>query len=71
MPEPSQTSETATSSGSVDVGASLSFYLFELFLLIVMFAPFIWHGLRILWKDHLLSIVTVYTDLGRDPDVDV
>ena len=71
VPVPSQTSETATSSGSVDVGATLRFYLLELFFLIVVFSPFIGHGLRILWKDHLLSIVAVYTKLGRDPDVDV
>jgi hypothetical protein len=75
VPEPSQTSETASSSGSVsgaDVAAALSFYLFGLILFLVIFGPFIGHALGFPLMDHWSTIVAFYTfcvDSGRDPDV--
>jgi hypothetical protein len=72
VPEPSQTSETASSSGSVNVGANLSFWLFEFYLLFLLFCLFNRDLIHIFLKDCLSRIVAVYTFCiytGRDPEM--
>jgi hypothetical protein len=72
VPEPSQTSETASSSGSVDVGANLSWWLCEFYLLFLLFCLFNKDRVDIFLKDCLSRIVAVYTFCiysGRDPEM--